>query len=334
MLYRSHSSNFYDTNYRSDIFNQNNVIFSERPKYSPETLNLTMKTPKKVTQFCGNSYDPSHYYNNSSFSIEQKKRIALKKKNLPEKEKKEDYGLKIINYRKYGSIFDNYKQNFRLLKKKKEIVLNNSANYSFHGHTPKELTIMMNQSNIFYNKQKDDENKILTKIAMSRSANVSPKNKVVKGEKNNNENNKQATPKFYGRKKLSLFETNASVIKLCDNKKLFFGKKPISPISIGKTNTQKFGTIHNYELKNVKDYNPIDFKQVQKLFNKNGINIFGVEYHDNFSYGNKQNCILKVREGGGDPKFNFRIKNICQEINKSPGIKINEINPYKSIHKK
>ena len=78
MLYRSHSSNFYDTNYRSDIFNQNNVIFSERPKYSPETLNLTMKTPKKVTQFCGNSYDPSHYYNNSSFSIEQKKSIALK----------------------------------------------------------------------------------------------------------------------------------------------------------------------------------------------------------------------------------------------------------------
>ena len=324
MLYRSRSQNFYDTNYRSDIFNQNNNIFNPRPKYAADALNKTMRTPKKVTQFTPNNYDPSSYYSNSPFAVEQKKRIALKKQNLPPKEKPKEYTPALVNYRKYGSIFDHYKQNFAMLKKKKETYLNNSANCSFKDHSPKEIKVMMNQSNILFNKQKDMQNRIYSKNVLSRSANISPRNKVVKYTYNT----KQSTPKFYGRKKISFFTTNASVINLCDNKKQ--NRSINSSMNSSMSTISTKGTIHNYEIKKVKDTS-IDFKEVQKIFNKKGINIYGIEYHDSSSFNNKDNCVIKVKERGD--QFNTKIRTICREINKNPSVRINELNPHRKAQK-
>ena len=151
--------NFYDITYRSNIFNlDNSEIFSDRREYSPiirKTLSLIEKSKyKNIT-----NYDPSFYYNNSKFSKERLYHKKQKIQNLPHK-KKVPYSIQLINYRKYGSSFNCNDESLILKHKPKCLSTQNSANASFdNGNNPKELKIIMNQSNIFNDNEKEQINK-------------------------------------------------------------------------------------------------------------------------------------------------------------------------------
>ena len=151
--------NFYDITYRSNIFNLNNSeIFSDRREYSPiirKNLSLIEKSKYKNKT----NYDPTFYYNNSKFSKEQLYHKKLKSKIFPHK-KNIPYSIQLINYRKYGSSFNCNDESLILKHKPKCFSTQNSANASFdNGNNPKELKIIMNQSNIFNDNEKEISNK-------------------------------------------------------------------------------------------------------------------------------------------------------------------------------
>ena len=151
--------NFYDITYRSNIFNlDNSEIFSDRREYFPiirKTLSLIEKSKyKNIT-----NYDPSFYYNNSKFSKERLYHKKQKIQNLPHK-KKVPYSIQLINYRKYGSSFNCDNESLILKHKPKSLSTPNSANVSFDNtNNPKEIKIIMNQSNIFNDNEKEKINK-------------------------------------------------------------------------------------------------------------------------------------------------------------------------------
>ncbi len=151
--------NFYDITYRSNIFNlDNSEIFSDRREYSPiirKTLSLIEKSKYKNII----NYDPTFYYNNSKFSKEQLYHKKLKMQNLPHK-KNVPYSIQLINYRKYGSSFNCDNESLILKHKPKSLSTPNSANVSFDNtNNPKEIKIIMNQSNIFNDNEKEKINK-------------------------------------------------------------------------------------------------------------------------------------------------------------------------------
>ena len=151
--------NFYDITYRSNIFNSNNSeIFSDRREYSPIIRkNLSLIEKSKYKNII--NYDPTFYYNNSKFSKEQLYHKKLKMQNLPHK-KNVPYSIQLINYRKYGSSFNCNNESLILKHKPKSLSTQNSANVSFDNrNNPKELNIIMNQSNIFNDNEKEISNK-------------------------------------------------------------------------------------------------------------------------------------------------------------------------------
>ena len=270
MITSYNHKNFYDITFRSNIFNLNNSeIFSDKRNYSPiirHNLSLIeLSKFKKKT-----NYDPTFYYKNSQFSKEQLIRQNLKNKNLPHKQRI-PYSIQLINYRKYGSSFDCEQGSLILEKKPKSFSNQNSANISFDlGKNSKELKIMMSQSNIFNDDEKDKTNKTNIQKALKNSLKI---NKLK-----NYQSIKRESKSFNGylHNSNSYKKNNNKTSIFKDNKNfgyyhnVFIKKKPSNYLEIEFNDSQNninFNRINNDYNKNLKlNYNKI--KQTNKLLQK------------------------------------------------------------------
>lgn len=84
------------------------------------------------------------------------------------------------------------------------------------------------------------------------------------------------------------------------------------------------GVIHKYELNKSNDYNAIDTKAIKQLFRKKGINVFGTENYDSFSYG-KQKCIIQIRTNENDSNQINNMHNVINEIENSTQVNFKQI---------
>ena len=205
------NNNVYETYYRSDIFHQNNGVFSTREKYHP--IQYTSKY-SDVLKYKDPTYkyDPDLHYLRSQFNKEQNERKELKRKHIPPREKPRQYSIEVVNYRKYGSNLDAFykRTNTKMKKQRCEVALNNSANLHYDETiSHRDMKIIMNQSNIFGDNEKDNENKKYKQKVLSKSVNVSPKrtiNKVI-------DNALDKKKIYHGKRKTMLFVMNDNCIK-------------------------------------------------------------------------------------------------------------------------
>ena len=270
MITSYNHKNFYDITFRSNIFNLNNSeIFSDKRNYSPIIRpNLSLIELSKFKK--KTNYDPTFYYKNSQFSKEQLIRQNLKNKNLPHKQRI-PYSIQLINYRKYGSSFDCEQESLILEKKPKSFSNQNSANISFDlGKNSKELKIMMSQSNIFNDDEKDKTNKTNIQKALKNSLKI---NKLK-----NYQSIKRESKSFNGylhnsnsykknNNKTSIFKDNKNFAYYHN---VFIKKKPSNYLEIEFNDSQNninFNQINKDNNKNLKlNYNKI--KQTNKLLQK------------------------------------------------------------------
>jgi hypothetical protein len=152
-------------------------------------------------------YNPDAHYMRSQFNKEQNARKELKRKHIPPRERPRQYSIEVINYRKYGSNFcNNGRMNFKLQKQRSDVALNNSANLRYDETiSHRDMKIIMNQSNIFGDDDKDNENKKYKQKVMSKSVNVSPKQKTTIINGNDS--------KYHGKRKTMLLAMSDNYMK-------------------------------------------------------------------------------------------------------------------------
>ena len=207
----NNSNNVYETYYKSDIFNQNKGVFSTREKYNPIQYTL------KYSDVCKYKdptyqYNPDVHYLRSQFNKEQNERKELKRKHIPPRERPRQYSIEVINYRKYGSNLDEFyngmNMSTKMKKQRSDIALNNSANLRYDETiSHRDMKIIMNQSNIFGDNEKDNENKKYKQKVLSKSVNVSPKQRTTITKVNNNDNSNKKVS-YHGKRKTMLLAMN------------------------------------------------------------------------------------------------------------------------------
>lgn len=306
------------------------------------------------------NYDPEFYWNKTQFVKKHNERVQ-KLKCLPKKDQRIEYDANVVKFRKYGSslgintyLYNNDNSN-KPKRKAKHRSISITKSLSYLGEdatkTAVEISMRMRQSNIFNSAQKENQNSVVLQKKLRQSTTPSKANHQCLMTQANqtqmkNDNDLNFTKGYHRKLKFKCDKTitKGDEIKIVKD---FFKNKESSTISkhihhistlydkdfyqqmYSKEHKLSHGVIHKYEMENKgNDYNAIDTKMIKQLFLKKGINVFGTENHDSFSYG-KQKCIIKIRTSDSSQIENM--EKIINEIENKAKVNFNKVQEKKRI---
>lgn len=231
------------------------------------------------------------------------------------------------NLRESSSTMKNeYNNNNRILgvKQIKSAQYYNSINYKSWKNLKKANTTQTNKDNIkskINNKEKQQNNSIENSLLKQQTL-LGRQNKATMNQSNifnlkeKDEENEFRYHKLYQHNN---YPSHEQKLIIPTNNKIRYRNKGKTnenkATQIDNENSSNNNSVHIFEINQSNNRNTIDVKDIQRYFRNNGLNIYEINYHDSFTFGN-QKCLLKIRANNEKiSKMNKIILNIEKESN-------------------